>query len=143
MVCVGAVAVGTAGCQTNTQTGALIGAGAGAGIGAIIGHNSHDRTGSGALIGGAVGALTGAAMGNSVDRQQEARQAHPPAYAVERQLSRAEIVTMSRRGVPDDVIIDGIQQSRSVFHLTANDENQLRDQGVSEQVIGVMRQTGA
>jgi outer membrane lipoprotein SlyB len=144
-----------AGCQNNTENGALIGGATGAGIGAIIGHNSHGQTAAGAAIGGAVGAVTGALVGNQIDQQQAQQQATDAYYHSNgyrqyqspydqnaRPINQQDVIAMSARGDPDDVIIDRIDRSPSVFHLTAADENKLRDAGVSDEVIGAMRQKG-
>lgn len=145
-----------AGCETNAGTGALVGGAAGAGIGAIIGNNSHHRTGEGALIGGAIGALGGAVVGNEIDKDQARKQAAEEdryrqdqynlqqrsrgAYAP-RPLTKEDVISMSTRGTRSDVIIDRIDSTGSVFHLTPPDENQLRDAGVDEDVIRVMKDT--
>jgi hypothetical protein len=149
----------TTGCETKAGTGALVGGAAGAGIGAIIGHNSHNRTGSGALIGGAVGALGGALVGNEMDKadrrkEQETRErdreeddrydtrsgSSGSAYATTR-VTQEDVIAWSTRGTRDSEIIDRIDRSGAVFHLTAADENHLRDSGVSEPVIREMKET--
>src|SRR5947208_3605650 len=152
----------TTGCETKAGTGALVGAAAGAGIGAIIGHNSHNRTGSGALIGGAVGAIGGALVGNEMDKadrrkEQESRErdryedqdrydtrggssSSGSTYASSR-VTQEDVIAWTSRGTRDSEIIDRIDRSGTVFHLTAADENHLRDSGVSEQVIREMKET--
>jgi len=149
------LAAAGAGCQSNAGNGALIGGAAGAGIGAIIGNNSHHRTADGALIGGAIGAVSGAIVGNEIDKQQ-ARQReadeevyrentyyrdHPQGNYAPPPLTKEDVIAMSSRGTRSDVIIDRIDRSGSVFHLTPMDENQLRDAGVDEDVIRVMKDT--
>jgi uncharacterized protein YcfJ len=139
---------GVAGCESKAGTGALIGGAAGAGIGAIVGHNSHGRTGSGALIGGAVGALGGALVGNEMDKKdkQEARRdddystRHAP-RATASAVTREDVIEWTRRGDRDEQIIDRIDRSSAVIHLSARDENDLRDAGVSEGVIRAMKDT--
>jgi len=54
-----------------------------------------------------------------------------------------EIISWSVRGVRDDVIIDRLQHSGSVFHLSADREIHLRDAGVSEEVIRAMKATAS
>lgn len=142
------------GCETKAGTGALVGGAAGAGIGAIIGHNSHGRTGSGALIGGAVGALGGALVGNEMDKadrrkaEEERYRTDSYTYAEPRsapsaagRVTKGDVMAWSNRGMRDGEIIDRIDRSGTVFHLTAADENQLRDAGVSEDVIREMKDT--
>ena len=145
---------GLAGCETKAGTGALIGGAAGAGIGAIIGHNSHGRTAAGALIGGAVGAVGGVIVGNELDkndRREEQRRREDERYGEvhrDRQVyvaydrvSRDDVIVWTRRGMRDGEILDRIDRSGTVFHVTAADENQLRDAGVSEEVISEMKNT--
>jgi surface antigen len=143
------------GCETKAGTGALVGGAAGAGIGAIIGHNSHGRTGSGALIGGAVGALGGALIGNEMDKsdRREAAEdryqdrtyytsAPPPRYEyASNRVSKQDVISWTNRGVRDSEIMDRIDRSGTVYHLSAADENELRDARVSEDVIREMKDT--
>ena len=143
----------TTGCATKAGTGALVGGAAGAGIGAIIGHNSHHRTGSGALIGGAVGAIGGAIVGNEMDksdrkkaeeerydRRDSSSRDDPRSYSSAR-VTQTDVISWSNRGMRDSEIIDRIDRSGTVFHLSAADENQLRDAHVSEEVIREMKDT--
>jgi hypothetical protein len=64
-VAVGLGILGTAGCESDAQTGALIGTAAGAGIGQAIGHNT-----AGTLIGAAVGGGAGYLLGNEGDKKK-------------------------------------------------------------------------
>jgi hypothetical protein len=127
------------GCSTmsNTEAGAgaggLIGAGAGAAIGSATGH-----TGAGALIGAGVGALTGGLIGHAED-EAEKRAAAARAAGM---IGLTDIVNMSRSGVSDSVIIAQIRASRSVYRLSTNDTIWLRQQGVSDAVVGEMVSTG-
>jgi uncharacterized protein YcfJ len=157
----GSILLGSSpGCATKAGTGALVGGAAGAGVGAIIGHNSHNRTGSGALIGGAVGAIGGALIGNEMDKSDRKREREEERADRERayddrydrtpspsrsyastRVTKDDVVAWSSRGMRNSEIIDRIDRSGTVFHLTAADENQLRDSGVSEEVIREMRDT--
>jgi hypothetical protein len=56
-------------------------------------------------------------------------------------ISKQDVLSWTARGLPEDAIIDRIQSSHSVFVLTAADENELRDHGVSEAVIRALRDT--
>lgn len=164
-----ALGLGVIGCESKAGSGALIGGAAGAGIGAIIGNNSHGRTGAGALIGAGVGALSGAIIGGVMDQQDKDRarteeryrtrdtqyDAPPPAaptagypppggtvaYGDRQSVSMEQVIYWTSRGTKDDIIIDRIERSGCVFRLTAEDENRLRDGGVSEQVIRAMKDT--
>jgi uncharacterized protein YcfJ len=146
------IVAGMAGCETKAGTGALIGGAAGAGIGAIAGKQSHGHTVGGALIGGAVGALGGALIGNELDkndRDEARRQEREEAASRRAQLyesresaiTRQDVIKWVRHGDRDDIIIDRIDRSGTVFSLTSRDENALRDAGVSEEVIRAMKDT--
>lgn len=156
------------GCESNAGTGTAIGAGAGAGAGALIGSavaGSGART-EGALVGAGVGALvgglTGHAIGKNEDRKQAERErrarqdrmyadrpAPPPATATPvgaqpmQALTTADVIRWTHTGVQEAVIIDRIERSGTRFNLTAADERQLRDAGVSENVIRAMKQTAS
>jgi uncharacterized protein YcfJ len=134
------------GSQNNTGSGALIGGAFGALTGAAIGGSRHG--GPDALIGAAVGALAGGLIGNSADREQEARlraQA-PQTYAKVEQsapLAVADVKAMAKAGVSEDVIINQIHNSRTVYHLSAPDIIDLRDAGVTDKVVNYMIDTPA
>jgi len=151
---IGGIGFGAVGCETKAGTGALIGAGSGAAIGGLIGSNSHARAGEGALIGAGVGALGGALVGNAMDEQdrkkeQERREHEYADYNYHRTeaayqggpVTKRDVMKWSSRGTRDDVIIDRIERSGTVFHLARADEQDLRDAGVSEMVIQEMRAT--
>jgi len=125
----------------NTGSGALIGAGTGALIGGASG-----RGGGGALIGAAVGAVAGGLIGHSMDQEQQARlrQQAPQTYVRVDQgqpLGVADVKALARSGINDDVIISQIRNSHTVYHLSAADIIDLRDAGVSNQVIDFMINT--
>jgi surface antigen len=136
-----------AGCANNTESGAAIGAGAGAALGAGVGSLVHSSAGVGALIGAGAGALSGALIGNAMDEQdkrqtEELRSLQPTkGYVQNSTVSKQDVVDWTRRGVKDEIIIDRIDRSGTKFHLTAADENMLREQGVSEDVVREMKQT--
>ncbi|HEY7090018.1 MAG TPA: glycine zipper domain-containing protein [Tepidisphaeraceae bacterium] len=142
------------GCQSKAGTGALAGGAGGAAIGGAIGSFSHARAGEGALIGGAIGALGGALVGNEMDKadkkKEEQDRYNNDRYYDQQQhssvgsvapVTKDEVISMSQRGVRDEVIIDRIERSRTIFHLTAADLTDMRDRGVSESVIRAMEDT--
>ena len=141
------------GCDTKAGTGALVGGAAGAGIGAIIGHNSHGRTGGGAAIGGAIGAIGGALIGNEMDksdkrdaeRDRMARERYargnPPAVYYSDRVTKEDVMSWTSHGMRAGEIIDRIDRSGTVYHLSAVDESDLRDARVSEDVIIAMKDT--
>src|SRR5688572_17205281 len=151
----GVVWAAGAGCQSKAGTGALAGGGAGAGLGAIIGHQSG-KTGQGAAIGAAVGAIGGALIGNEMDkndRRNHDRQhrasdysetsepAERPAAGRSGGVTKEDVVRWTQRGDRDDLIVDRIEQSGTTVRLSSRDENDLRDRGVSEDVIRAMKDT--
>jgi hypothetical protein len=128
------------GCANNTQTDALGGGILGAGLGALMAGPRHAL--AGAAIGGAVGAGTGALVGNSQDKVDQQRKDYAIAAAnaqAQRQMSIDEIVQLSQRGTPDDIIIQQISSTGSRFALTSADINYLQDQRVSGRVINYMQ----
>ena len=148
---IGSIGLAAAGCETKAENGALIGGAGGAAVGGLIGSMSHARAGEGALIGAGVGALGGALVGNEMDKQDRAKERerdreyadydYRGSETVSVSVSKRDVMTWTQRGTRDDVIIDRIDRSGTVFHLTRSDEQDLRDAGVSEMVIQEMRST--
>ena len=148
-------AVTGAGCATKTGTGAVVGGVGGAAIGGLIGSKSHARAGEGALIGGAVGALGGALVGHGMDKSDEKKKhddysssssspryrerGDEPAYNSSSRISNLTVMDWTRQGVKDDIIIDRIQRSGQTFVVSAGDERDLRNAGVSSSVIDAMK----
>jgi hypothetical protein len=128
-------------CENKAETGALVGAGVGIGAGALI-----SPTPAGVLIGGAVGAVGGALIGAALDSsdRETLRQESPRTMnKIDRgeQLSMKDIEKMSQAGISDDKIIGAIHSTGSVYHLSTNDVQELKDNGVSQRVIDYMLQT--
>jgi outer membrane lipoprotein SlyB len=144
-----ASAVVLAGCAypngepNNTGTGMLTGAAVGAASGAVIGGRN---AGAGALIGGAIGAIAGGLIGNSMDEQQrEYLQSQSPQTYIRveqnQPLAVADVKALAQAKVSDDLIISQIRASHTVYHLSAADIIDLRNSGVSEQVVNFMINT--
>jgi surface antigen len=153
---IGLLSLGLAGCETKAGSGALIGAGAGAVVGGLIGSNSHGRAGEGAAIGAAAGAIGGGLIGHGMDEsdKKNAQQrdynsdydrrnanAQPRWRESANGVTKADVIAWTDQGVRDDIIIDRIDRSGAVLRLSAADQNELRDRGVSEPVIRAMRDT--
>lgn len=136
-----------AGCANKTQSGAAIGAASGAALGAGVGSLVNSSAGVGALIGVGAGTISGALIGSEMDEQdrrhrEELRQSPPASgYVGNPKVSKDDVIDWSRHGVTDEIIIDRVDRSGTVFHLTAADENALREKGVSEDVVQAMKQT--
>jgi len=131
------------GTPDNTGTGALIGAGSGALIG-----GANGRGGEGALIGAAVGAIAGGLFGHMFDQQQQMRLREQSPQTYERvdqgmPLSLADVKALAKAGISEDVMINQIKNSHTVFHLSAADIIDLRDAGVSDKVVNYMINTPA
>jgi len=130
------------GCQstkTNAVEGAVIGGVLGAAAGGIIGHQSH-HGGEGAGIGAAVGAVSGAIIGSQIEKKQVGQVPSQQAQAQNpSQMSMQQIIDMSKQGVHEDAIVDKIRLSNSRFTLSADDVNNLKQQGVSQKVINAMQ----
>jgi hypothetical protein len=157
---IGAAAIG---CETKAQNGALIGALGGAAIGGAIGNNNGGHGLGGAAIGAAAGGIGGALVGHGMDKHDEKKEREREARRYEEQhdrrdnygysrgggdnapangkISKRDVIEWNSRGVKDEIIIDRIERSGQVFRLTAADENELRDEGVSESVIRAMKDT--
>ena len=143
VVSVAALSAVPAQAQNNTRRGVGVGGITGAVIGSVIG-NQNDETAEGALIGGAVGAIAGGMVGHSRDiNQQRAWQYHQAQqqFAYARASSLSDVVTMSRNGLSDQVIVNHIRQRGIQHELTVHDIVSLHQQGVNETVISAMQQT--
>ncbi len=125
--------------MTPTDKGVLGGGAAGAGIGALIGH-ATGHTGAGALIGGATGAIAGGVAGNAVERAQYREQV-AAAAARTGPMQVTDVVALTQQGVSEDVIINQIRSTGSVFRLSSADLVTLHDSRVSDRVIQTMQAT--
>jgi hypothetical protein len=145
---------------TPAAQGTAIGGVGGAVTGAALGGEHHRLLG--ALLGGAVGAGGGYLIGANSDRithhdsgaaQEAARQAEA-APATPEQARNAltadlngdgfvtmdEVVAMRRAGVPDQTILERLRATGQVFELNPEQQQYLRNQGVSDYVIGQMQE---
>ncbi|MCS7034293.1 MAG: glycine zipper domain-containing protein [Phycisphaerae bacterium] len=156
----GLLLASAAGCETKAGSGAIIGGLAGGALGGVIGHQSGEAV-AGAAIGAGVGAVGGALVGNEMDKADARKERQRQAERYEREsrysdrrgdsygyeprssgvILQRDIIEWTRSGVRDEVIIDRIQRSGQVFRLTAAEESELRDAGVSSRVIQAMRDT--
>jgi len=137
--------------QHNTQRGATFGGITGAIAGAIIGDNNNEA-GAGAAIGGAIGAVAGGLLGNASDKDNALRQQQyyqsrqqyaAPAYVAPQPVgavSFTDVISMSRSGVGDNVILNQIQTRGVQRQPVVSDIISLHQQGVSETVIAAMQQ---
>lgn len=127
--------------MSNTEKGAVIGGAGGAGIGALIGSVTH-HSAAGALIGGATGALVGGAVGNSEDKaERKAEQRALAAANTPPPLRLEDVAQLAQQHISDSVIIGQIRSTGSVYHLSPEQINWLKEQGVSDAVILEMQAT--
>lgn len=145
------VNTGCAQWQTS-EKGTLVGAAAGGALGSAIGKKSGNPI-TGAVLGAIGGGLVGNAVGESVDQrrayqqqqyyQQNAYQQptyQQPAYqAVNRGVSLDQVVSLTRSGLSDEVIISHIEANGFNQTLTANDLIILKNNGVTDRVIGALQ----
>jgi hypothetical protein len=131
--------------QGNTQRGAAVGGLTGAIAGGLIGDHNGEA-GAGAAIGGVIGAVTGGLIGNASDkeaayrRQQVASRQYQSQIAYRQSaVSTSDIISMTRSGVSESVIINQINQRGVVAKLQVPEIISLHQQGVSENVITAMQ----
>lgn len=132
--------------QVNTQRGATVGGLTGAIAGGLIGDHNGEA-GAGAAIGGLIGAVTGGLLGNAADKETQFRQ-HQALQQRQRQqlvdyqtaVSSQDVISMTRSGLSETVIINQIQQRGVQKKLQVADIIALHEQGVSESVITIMQQ---
>jgi hypothetical protein len=156
-----------AGCESlpgnKKEQGAVIGGAGGAAAGAAIGGKDH-RLG-GAVIGGILGAGGGYLVGAKMDdkdkndtsaKRQEAEaaaqkaKANPATAEDARNASTAdlnndgfvtldEVAAMKKAGLSDKEQIRRLERTQQYFELTSAQQDYLRQQGVSDEVINAMR----
>ena len=132
--------------QGNTERGVAVGGLTGAIAGGLIGDHNGEA-GAGAAIGGVIGAVTGGLLGNASDkeaayqRQQIANQQYQQQLAYRQSaVSLVDVVSMTRSGLSENVIINQINQRGVQSKLQVADIISLHQQGVSEHVISAMQQ---
>ena len=139
--------------MSNTGRGAIGGGLLGAGVGALAGCALGDP-GAGAAIGGAAGAGLGALAGAEQDHEEHIEQvrhennvalvqAAQAQQAAMPRLSMFDVIRMTQEHASDDLIINSIQTSGSVFDLSTEDVLTLKRNGVSDRVVIEMQRTRA
>jgi outer membrane lipoprotein SlyB len=126
--------------HNDTASGTFMGGAFGAVTGAIIG-GKKDR-GEGALIGAGVGALTGNLLGRSKDRADEQRAAVGAAVTARANqqanamaITNYDLVSMTRAGVSDDVIISTMRSRGARLDLGPQALISLKQSGVNDRVL--------
>ena len=127
-----------AGCETNAGTGMLAGGTLGALAGGAIGAATH-HAGTGALIGAAAGATLGGVTGAAVDNHEQ--KVAMRADAQRRAMGLQDVVTLTRDGTSDEIIINQVRTSGTVFHLSGDEIHWLKENQVHDCVIEAMQAT--
>jgi hypothetical protein len=127
------------GCQTNTGTGLLAGGAIGALAGGAIGAATH-HAGTGALIGAAAGSTIGGLAGASEDHHERQM---VRADAERRALGLQDVVELTKSGTSDQIIINQINTSGTIYHLSGAEIQWLHDNGVRDAVIETMQATAS
>jgi hypothetical protein len=133
----GGLLILSCGCESmnNTQAGAVGGGLVGAALGTVVGAAARNPL-AGAAIGGAVGAGTGALVGNAEDRAQDRAARRAAAIqAANPPLTLYDVAHMSQQHISDAVIINQIRYTNSMYNLSPDDINWLKQQGVSDSVV--------
>lgn len=127
----------------HTEKGALGGAGLGGVAGGIIGHQLGD-TAAGAAIGAGLGGIAGGLTGHAIDESERKTDARIQAAAAQARapLGLTDVIQMTQQHISDDLIINQIRASGSVYTLSPNDIYLLKSNGVSDAVIREMQATG-
>jgi hypothetical protein len=125
-----------------SDQGALYGGLTGAGLGALVG-SASGNAGTGAAIGAGVGALSGAAVGGSLDDIEAANRAEIAARtgrpAPVGSVTIPDVISMTRAGVPEEVIATHIRNHGPAQPLQAGDLIALQQQGVSPRVVQALQ----
>jgi len=142
LVGIAGLALLASGCETmgeNTKRGAAGGALVGSIAGGVIGHQSGHGV-EGALIGAGVGALGGGLVGDSIDSKEE--KAAAATAPTGEKLGMSDVIALSKAGLSDADIITKINETGSVYHLSVEEIEMLRKEGVSSTVVNYMLDTG-
>lgn len=128
--------------STNAGRGALFGGAVGTGVGALIGEATGNPL-AGAALGAGVGALTGAAVGSSVDEQEARNQAQMQASYHQSVpgsgVTFEDVMTMSRAGVDDSIIINQVRSHGIARPLQTSDVIAMQQNRVSSRVIQALQ----
>ena len=158
----GLLLAATTGCEnlpgTPKTQGAAIGGVGGAAAGAAVAGEDHRVLG--AIVGGVLGAGGGYVIGANSDKitqkdtsgAQKATQTAQTAPATPQQAQNAatadlnndgfvtldEVTAMKQAGLSDQVMIDRLRATGQIFELTSEQQDQLRQSGVSDSVVRQM-----
>ena len=139
------IALVLGGCRSPyyADKGAVVGGLTGAGVGAAIGEATSGEGAAGAIVGSAVGAMTGTLIGEGLDEINARNEA-----LIEERMGRPMVgaatiqdtVAMTQAGLSDDVIVNYLRGNGLTGQLQASDLIHLKQQGVSDAVLGAMQE---
>lgn len=126
-----------------SEKGTIVGAAAGGALGSAIGKKSGNPI-TGAILGAIGGGIVGKSVGDGIeDRralQQQQQYYQQPAYqSVPAGVSLDQVISLSRSGLSDEVIISHVESKGFSQTLTTNDLILLKNNGVSDRVIGALQ----
>ena len=132
--------------MNNTEKGVGLGGAIGAGTGLAIGAATGNPK-TGAMVGGLVGAGIGGIAGSEKDREVQEKRDLQQAQAVattqaqvqQQRMGLTDVVHMSQQGHDEQVIINQIRSTGSVFQLSGSDLDFLKTNGVPSRVIVEMQ----
>jgi len=152
LCCVGIATTASDAFAQRAQRGAVLGGLGGAVVGGLIGDH-NDKAGAGAAIGGALGIVGGAVLGNARDKEINAQRQQQQYYYQQRSYAQQQrqyvqtqaavsindVITMSRSGLSDSVVMNQIQTRGVQQQLQVSDIIAMHQQGVSDIVISTMQ----
>jgi hypothetical protein len=84
--------------------------------------------------------LIGGVAGNDMDKAERRAEQHAAAVAAQNPpVPLPEVVRMAQSHISDDLIIQQIRSTNSVYNLSAQDVTYLKQQGVSDRVVMEMQ----
>lgn len=127
--------------RNDTAQGTVVGGGLGAITGALIG-GGKGKGGEGALIGAGIGAITGNLLGRSKDATDEriAQNGYAAAHganiqAAAQAVTNYDLAQMTQSGLSEAVIVGAIQQRGARLDLSPQGLIQLKQAGVSDNIL--------
>lgn len=138
---IGALLLSICGCESmnNTEKGIVGGGLVGGGLGTLVGA-AAGRPGLGAAVGAGLGAGLGGLAGKAEDRADARADARARAFAnAHPPVTLQDVVQMTHQHIPEDIILRQMDTTHSYYNLQVADITYLRQNGVSDRVIGVMQ----
>ncbi len=132
--------------MNHTERGLLTGGVLGTATGAVVGHALGDPA-AGAAVGGITGLAAGGIAGSAADHAEQVGELRgmKKMQAIQAaqlpQLSMYDVIRMAQNHHSDELIINQIRVTNSVYYLTPEDIHTLKRSGVSDRVVIEMQNT--